>query len=598
MKGKRSYSITWKIIRVIILCWLIPSALIIGMVAYYVLTNHYKNLSEGFEKQLGYGNELSIERLNAAIASSRKASEDKVLRDVSLEYLRGKREKYYAFTESKKYLNGQYRREDAFYHTIYWLKDDPRELNCGVYNLGGGGNYQQIQTYWQEDHEAIEEFSEDLDTAVGFLNQEGRLYMVRNIMSTDFRTVGVLVMRMNINYCFGNFLGIPMEAATTIDLNGQRFAVNGELLTKEAVGVEFTDMEQSVRKNGAIYVFQAVKTSDYQIKTIMQMDTSTVNMPFYGYTTIIIGMFLCLIPLFLIILRVFKRQVAEPVGDMIIGANEIEKGNMGYQLERKPANSEFEILFHSFNHMSEILESQFERIYKKEIALRDAQIMALQAHINPHFMNNTLEIINWEARLAGDMKVTKMIESLATLLDAAMDRKKRPEIFLSEEMNYIHAYLHITKARLGKRLAVSEDIPEDIVNCLVPRLILQPIVENAIEHGIIPGGAGEVTIKGWREEKFLVLEVTNDGTLTSEAEKDMKELLSQGGNGKEQDFSRIGIANVNQRLKILYGDEYGLEIKKQGNNKVVARLLIGFGQKEQKNTTNHRPSYSNLPVNE
>ena len=133
---------------------------------------------------------------------------------------------------------------------------------------------------------------------------------------------------------------------------------------------------------------------------------------------------------------------------------------------------------------------------EEELDLKDARIMALQSHINPHFMNNTLEIINWEARLAGNDKVSEMISSLGTLLDAALDRKKQPEVPLKEELTYVKAYLFIMKERFGKRLEVTLEIPEELYQEKVPRLILQPVIENAIAHGVQVQGTGKVRITG------------------------------------------------------------------------------------------------------
>ena len=115
--------------------------------------------------------------------------------------------------------------------------------------------------------------------------------------------------------------------------------------------------------------------------------------------------------------------------------------------------------------MSGQLQSQFEHIYREELALRDARIMALQSQINPHFLNNTLEIINWEARMAGDVKVCGMLEALSTILTAAMDRDKRATVHLSQELMYVDAYLYIIKERLGKRLTVHKQIDPD--TCLL-----------------------------------------------------------------------------------------------------------------------------------
>ena len=142
------------------------------------------------------------------------------------------------------------------------------------------------------------------------------------------------------------------------------------------------------------------------------------------------------------------------------------------------------------------LKYQFDHIYEEELALEDARIMALQSHINPHFMNNTLEIINWEARLAGNDKVSEMISSLGTLLDAPLDRKKQPEVPLKEELTYVKAYLFIMKERFGKRLEVTLEIPEELYQEKVPRLILQPVIENAIAHGVQVQGTGKVRITG------------------------------------------------------------------------------------------------------
>lgn len=599
MKREERFSIKWQVLRVILLCWLLPIIIIIGASGYYILQNHFSNLEEGFQKQLIYGNELAKERVNAAIEASRKASKDKVLRETFLAYKSGEWADYRAYTTAKDYLTEQYRLNDAFYLAICWTVDNPSRENSGIYNLRSGGSYHQLKTYWEKDHEAVEKLAKDLDTAVGFLNCDGRLYMVRNIMSRGFEPTGVLVLRMNIQYCFRSFLNIPMEEAVTLTLNDQTFAVNGDELSVEKLGIEFDGQKAgSVRKNGVIYAYQKVKSRDYQFQTVMKMRADASGVPAYGYAAIVIGMFVGLVPLFLISMKVFRKQVTAPVEDMMRGANEIERGNMGYQLQHEPANLEFGILFHTFNHMSETLKNQFERIYMKEIALRDARIMALQSHINPHFMNNTLEIIIWEARLAGNLKVTKMIEALATLMDAAIDRKKQPEIPLSEELIYVHAYLYITKVRFGKRLEIVEELADDIMDYQIPRLILQPIIENAIEHGIVPGGTGTVVIRGWQEDSYLFLEIVNDGTISPKKEESVKELLSEDYNASQDNFANMGIANVNQRLRIMYGDTCGLTIKKSGSDKVSARLTIRISQTDQKNTINNRPGYSNSPMDE
>lgn len=138
---------------------------------------------------------------------------------------------------------------------------------------------------------------------------------------------------------------------------------------------------------------------NYTLRTIMMMQKDITQFPFYGYQYVIGGMILSLLPMLLLIMHVFRRQVSDPVEHLTEGAKHIQNGELGYQVEEKPENLEFAYLTDAMNEMSADLKRQFDKIYQEEIALREARIMALQSHINPHFMNNTLEIINWEARL-------------------------------------------------------------------------------------------------------------------------------------------------------------------------------------------------------
>ena len=112
----------------------------------------------------------------------------------------------------------------------------------------------------------------------------------------------------------------------------------------------------------------------------------------------------------------------------------------------------------NFNTMSLKLKDQFEKIYVEEIALRDANIHALQSQINPHFLNNTLEIINWEARMDGNEQVSKMIEALSTMLGATLNREKRDQISLKEELEYVDAYLYIIECRFRDRFECTRTI--------------------------------------------------------------------------------------------------------------------------------------------
>lgn len=234
--------------------------------------------------------------------------------------------------------------------------------------------------------------------------------------------------------------------------------------------------------------------------------------------------------------------------------------------------------------MSDTLLNQFDRLYKEEIALRDARIMALQSQINPHFLNNTLEIINWEARLAGNDRVSSMIESLSVMMDAAADRSHTPMIPLEEEFKYVNAYLHIIQKRLGKRLTVIKEIDESLYSYKVPRLILQPILENAIEHGVDKCDKGTVIIRAYKNDDdngLFFLEVENDGLFTRRDEDRIKTILAPNYEPPKGKKGSLGIRNVNQRLKIIYGEKGGLYITMTSKGGALAKIVMTIEQTKQ-----------------
>lgn len=174
-----------------------------------------------------------------------------------------------------------------------------------------------------------------------------------------------------------------------------------------------------------------------------------------------------------------------------------------------------------------------------------------------------------------------MIEALSNMLDAAMDRRRRPLVRLAEEMGYVNSYLYITKERLGKRLTVEMDLPEELMDYLVPRLIFQPVVENAVEHGVVPNGSGTIRIRAYHDGQYLYLEAVNGGGLSAADKERVARLLDPKYNTGKEPAGNLGIANVNQRLRILYGEPCGLTITEDENHNVVAKLTMLFAKTEE-----------------
>lgn len=574
--NRQPHSMKWKVIRILLLCWLIPLVFLIAVLGIYIGSNHMDMTVMNYQKQLGFNNLICVERLNRAVADSRQASYDGEILDIRKKYLAGAITYTSAQKSYSEYLSSKYQKSSTISSAILWFEEENTIYSSSTYSEMGNGTYQQIKNYWEKDHEAVAALAEKLDTSVGFLVRGNILYLVRNLKDSHYVTQGVLVFCLNQAYCFESISSFPMGEEVCVRINEEPMLLCGaEEREKWNERCEGIDTEGHRWVKGQLCVMDSASGDSYQIQAAMMINKAVTMFPFYGYPYVLAGMLLSLLLMLAAVLRVFRREVSSPVETLIDGMHHIEQGELGYQVEAEAGNLEFQYLTNAVNQMSKNLEEQILKSYQEEIALKEARIMALQSHINPHFMNNTLEIINWEARLEGNVKVSKMIEALSTMIDAAMDRRKRPEVCLAEEMGYVNSYIYIMRERLGKRLAVTIQIPEELMDCPVPRLILQPLIENAIEHGVVPNGSGEVLLQGYHDEKYLYLEVWNNGGLSLEDRERITRLLDPDYNTSKEPSGNLGIANVNQRLRILFGEPCGLTIREE-EGKVTAKLTIPY----------------------
>ena len=575
-KDKKIRSLKWKFAKIMLLCWVLPFLVIIGLIGSYMLITQRENQMERLAVQAGLNTRTCAERLNGAIADSRQATYDGTLFEQYRQYRKqGSHGERIFSNRVQNYLNAQYSHKKNNIFTVLMLKEDPLNKHYTSYNFGTGGSYGMIQHFFSQDRDQVLELAENLDTAVGFLKTDNGFYIVRNMMDRSFASWGILVSRVNEGYCFEPVKTAWEDFHVQLNISGVPVVETGMDKSEELFSPEDQKNGTSYElHSGEVCIFSNLKENDYQMKLVLETREKNLFGFLYGYFYVIIAMGLLLIPMMIMFMKLSGKELSRPVKKLMDCAGEIERGNLGYQVDTPMENQEFESLRHSINKMSGQLKYQFDHIYEEELALRDARIMALQSHINPHFMNNTLEIINWEARLEGNEKVSKMIGALSTLMDAAMDRKGLPEVKLSQEMIYVNAYFYIIAERLGKRLTVEKQIPEELMGQMVPRLIMQPIIENAIEHGIIPRGGGTVWLRARREGCFLYIEIINDGVFTEENEKKVARLLAPDYDARKESSGNLGIANVNQRLRILYGEACGLTIKKYNEEQTISILTI------------------------
>lgn len=236
---------------------------------------------------------------------------------------------------------------------------------------------------------------------------------------------------------------------------------------------------------------------------------------------------------------------------------------------------EIGLLHQYFDSMAKEIEMLINNDYKLKIDMKTMQLKSLEAQINPHFLYNTLESINWRAKAAGNVEISQMAESLGILLRSSLSHKESL-VPLSEELNLVQCYLTIQKIRYEERLIYSFHIDETLLSLPIPPLSLQPLVENAIKYGLeemIDECHVYISAKRTHQNNLLI-EVKNNGSFFEDHLLEKLEASEKKARGLG-----IGLININQRIRLLFGSDYGIFLSNE-NGFAVAAMLIPITEQD------------------
>jgi len=266
-------------------------------------------------------------------------------------------------------------------------------------------------------------------------------------------------------------------------------------------------------------------------------------------------------------------SISRPIIQLSSFMHKVENGNMSIRYNGK-RRDEIGMLGNSFNQMLAQIKRLLRQVNEEQRLKREAELRSLQAHIQPHFLYNTLDTIQWLARKDGAYEATEVVESLSRLFRIGLSRGKEI-IPLADEFEHIRSYLMIQKTRYKDKLNYSIDIDPDLMNLFVIKLILQPVVENAIYHGIKERrGPGFISIRASADKDMVVITIEDDGNgMTEDKLNQLRTQLEQVG---KADYTRptpqerveeesgplksYGLRNVQERIRLSYGEPYGISI--------------------------------------
>ncbi|MBN2604679.1 MAG: sensor histidine kinase [Bacilli bacterium] len=310
-----------------------------------------------------------------------------------------------------------------------------------------------------------------------------------------------------------------------------------------------------------------LKNTRWRIATFINIElvenTRTSNIVFSG------TIFVITLSITILVSTIISKRISSPVNKLKDHMQEIQKGNF-YNKIALEGQKEIVVLASSFNSMIEEIRELMDTILVEQKEKRKTEFIALQTQINPHFLYNTLDSIVYLSENHMNEEVVEMVVALSKFFRISISRGKNI-ILLSEELEHARNYLLIQQIRYNKKFTFDFNIDENVKSCKVVKLILQPIIENAIYHGInTEYNEGSIQIRAYEKNKKLYLEVEDDGYgITPEKIQELKAGFKDQSKAKS-----VGVRNVYQRLQLYYGAESDFIIESELDVKTIIRLII------------------------
>lgn len=423
---------------------------------------------------------------------------------------------------------------------------------------------------------------------IWFTDQDGQgniknLYLVRMIYDIDnFNEIGLMVLCINRAYLKSSYSEFSTEFMQDINIlskdglwiTGTTSYAQGGLDSFESFNKDNKYDYVIDKKNNVLLAYMKVNNEDWVVVT--KSSLSKLNEELDRFRMMFIIIMICTILILSIFSILMAMDIIDPINRLVEGIKKVEEENV-HQEVVVDRFDELGYLSKCFNKMSKEIDNLLNRVYKEQLTRKEAELKALQAQINPHFLFNTLESINWMAQLNNIPEIRDMVTSLGSIIEASIG-KGNPLIPLKQELKYIDSYILIMKNRYGDRLSYTYDIDETILGCLVPKLLLQPLIENAIYHGIDRiRKKGEIKLTVKKEKETIYIEVWDNGKGMEE-----EELLQLNKKFEEvsDDYllmghrKSIGLQNVNGRIKLFFGPQYGLSMESVYERYTKTKVVI------------------------
>ena len=423
----------------------------------------------------------------------------------------------------------------------------------------------------------IEEQYDSLKTQRGttvwrrFSDDPDHIYLIKTVLNQDTLIYeGILCTVLDNAYFSAMEENLSFQLAIYDETGSLLYSSAPLLEAAENYADELKKSNPSARGNGYLNVTSKTDKKDWTIVGFISQEEF-----WEGILEIFRQLFL--LELLFILLSAWmaawlSKNMTVNTSALIASFRKIGKGEEAGDIQYVPGD-ETAYLCEQFNHMNHRLKDSVAQMAMDRTQKEKAEYNALLAQMNPHFLYNTLESINALAKLQNQKEISQAITKLAALLRASLPENDQ-EILLSQELDYVRQYLELQKLVSGDRLEWEISVSESLLSCRLPKLLLQPLVENAIIHGFenMTETAMLIILVKQADEK-LVIELYDNG---KGFDQDAVEQILEGVNSEKDknDRSHIGISSIQRRIHYLYGKEYGLQISSSRGEGTIVKVFL------------------------
>lgn len=308
-------------------------------------------------------------------------------------------------------------------------------------------------------------------------------------------------------------------------------------------------------RDSVIYTIYTLQNCNWRIMGVSYVD-ELITAKVMSMLRLLAAMLLLALAATIAAGMVFSRMITKPANQLGEAMRAFEKNAEGFVYQQIEGTSEIVALSDSFGHMVVRIQKLMEKVRQEEITLRKTELNALQAQINPHFLYNTLDSIAWMCEEERNKEAVVMVNALAKLFRISIS-KGHELITIQKECEHAESYLKIQKYRYRNQFTYEFRVQESCREYLCNKITLQPIIENAIYHGLDMSDEGKIMIEVKERDDKIILSVSDNGVGMSQEQ--CREILHRDA----KDKTGIGIKNVNDRIQIYFGNQYGLSIESE-----------------------------------